>query len=260
MKAVGLITGASSGIGRALAHEHAKRQRDLVIVARREEELKELKAELSAKYGVQVRVIAKDLTAPGACQAIYDELKQEGIAVDYLFNNAGYGGHGNFHERDLATDLGMIDLNVKALVELTHLFLKDMVVRGRGKILQTSSTAGYMPGPLQAVYFATKAFVNSFTWAVAKEVENTGVTLTTLNPGAVATEFADTAELSDTDLFKSPKTPEYTAGRGYAAMEAGKLDEITEFGLKMTIKAGLAVMPLKMQLTTIYNMQKKQGA
>lgn len=257
MKNVGLITGASAGIGKALAHEHASRSRDLVIVARREEELKELAVTLSDQYGVEVKVIAKDLTAEGACQEVYDELKEAGIEVDYLFNNAGFGGHGNFHERPIAKDLAMIDLNVKAVVELTHLFLADMVARGRGKILNTSSTAGYMPGPLQATYFATKAFVNSFTWAVAREVEGSGVTLTTLNPGAVATEFAEEADLEDTALFESAKSPEYTAKRGYEAMEAGKLEEITEFGLKVMIKTGLAVIPLKAQLNTIHKMQRK---
>jgi len=258
MKNVGLVTGASAGIGRALAHEHAARKRDLVIVARREVALKELAAELQSQHGIEVMVIAKDITAEGANQAIYDELMAAGIQVDYLFNNAGFGGHGKFHERALATDLSMIDLNVKAVVELTHLFLNDMVKRGKGKVLNTSSTAGYMAGPLQAVYFATKAFVNSFTWAVAKEVESTGVTLTTLNPGAVATEFADTADLNDTELFKNAKTPAYTAKRGYEAMEKGKLEEITEFGLKVQIKTGMAVLPLKTQLNIIEKMQAKR--
>lgn len=257
MQQTGLITGASSGIGHALAHEHAKRKRDVVIVARREEELDELAGQLQQQYGIATRVIAKDLTEPGACREIYDELDDANIQVDYLFNNAGFGGHGKFHERKLAIDLAMIDLNVKAVVELTHLFVKDMIERGHGKILNTSSTAGYMAGPLQAVYFATKAFVNSFTWAVAREVEGTGVTLTTLNPGAVATEFGEVADMDDTDMFQDAKTPEYTAKRGYEAMEKGKLEEITEFKLKAMIKAGLPVMPLKTQLNTIYKMQDK---
>lgn len=257
MKETGLITGASSGIGLALAHEHASRKRDLVLVARREEQLNELAEALRTKFGVEVMVIAKDLTAEGASQAIYDELKSAGVQVDYLFNNAGFGGHGLFHEQSLGMNLSMIDLNVKALVELTHLFLKDMVARGKGKILQTSSTAGYMPGPLQATYFATKAFVNSFTWAIARELQGTGVTVTTLNPGAVATEFGEVANMDDTEIFQNAKTPEYTAQRGYAAMEAGKLEEITEFGLKAMIKAGIPFVPLKAQLNTVYKLQKK---
>ncbi|OAV43486.1 SDR family oxidoreductase [Lewinella sp. 4G2] len=254
---VGLVTGASSGIGRALAHEHASRKRDVIIVARREAELKELAAELTKQYGVATMVIAKDLTAENACQEVFDAVKAAGIEVEYLFNNAGFGGHGKFHERALKADLGMIDLNVKAVVKLTHLFLNEMVRHGRGKILNTSSTAGYMPGPLQATYFATKAFVNSFTWAVAKEVEGTGVMLTTLNPGAVRTEFADTADMSDTDLFKDAKTPEYTAKAGYKGMEAGKLEVITEVGLKFMIKGGLPLLPKSVQLSMIEKMQAK---
>jgi hypothetical protein len=257
MQQTGLITGASAGIGRALAQEHAKRKRDLIIVARREDELKKLAAELESQFGISVLVIAKDLTADNACQEIYDEVKAKGIEVDYLFNNAGFGGHGKFHERPIKADLSMIDLNVRALVELTHLYLKDMVARNRGRILNTSSTAGYMPGPLQAVYFATKSFVNSFTWAVAEEVSDTNVTLTTLNPGAVATEFAKEADLEDTELFKQAKTPEYTAKRGYEAMEAGAREEITETGLKVMIKTGLAIMPMSAQLNMIRKMQEK---
>lgn len=258
MQQTGLVTGASSGIGRALAHEHAGRKRDVIIVARREEELNELATELENQYSVTVKVIAKDLTAENACQEIYDEVKTAGIEVDYLFNNAGYGGYGKFHERKLGADLNMIDLNIKSLVELTHLFLNDMVRRNRGKILNTSSTAGYMPGPFQATYFATKAFVNSFTWAVAEEVSDTKVTLTTLNPGAVKTEFAEEADMEDSDMFKDAKTPEYTAKRGYEAMEAGQLDEITETRLKIMIKGGLAITPMKTQLKMIRGMQEKK--
>lgn len=259
MKHPALITGASSGIGRALAYEHAKRKRDLIIVARRESQLKELAAELTDKYGIAVRVIAKDLTVQNACQEVYDELTAADIELEYLFNNAGFGGHGKFHERDLKADLNMIDLNINVVVKLTHLFLAGMVERGKGKILNTSSTAGYMPGPLQATYFATKAFVNSFTWAVAKEVEKTGVTLTTLNPGAVRTEFAETADLSGTELFASAKSAEYTADLGYKAMEAGKLEVITETGLKLMIKGGLPVIPLRTQLKMIEKIQAKQA-
>lgn len=257
MQQVGLITGASSGIGRALAHEHARRKRDLIVVARRENELLQLKAELEEKYDTEVRVMPRDLIADGAIPSLYGEITGTDIEVDYLFNNAGFGGHGNFYERDLATDLAMIDLNVKAVVELTHRFIGDMLRRGRGRILNTSSTAGYMAGPLQATYFATKAFVNSFTWAVAREVEGKGVTLTTLNPGAVATEFGEVADMDDTEMFQDAKSPEYTARLGYEAMEAGKLEVITETKLKVLIKAGLPVMPLKTQLNTIHKMQSK---
>lgn len=256
MKQVGLITGASSGIGKELARIHAEKGRDLIIIARRESELKELKAELEGKHGVEVMVIAKDLAAPAAGQEIYDQVKSAGIRVDYLLNNAGFGARGEFWKQELSTSISMINLNVTVLVELTHLFLKDMVANDKGKILQTSSTAAYMPGPLQAVYFATKAFVNSFSHALASELEGSQVTVTTLNPGAVKTEFAETAGFDDnSEMFASGKTARYTAERGYAAMEAGKLEEITEFGLKVMIKAGMPFTPAKVGMNLIKKMQ-----
>lgn len=255
MNNVGLITGASSGIGKELARIHAEKKRDLVIVARRESELKSLKQELEQAYGIVVEVLAKDLTQRGACQEIFDELNKEGITVDYLFNNAGFGGKGKFHEQDWSMLAGMIDLNVKAVSELSHLFLPGMVKRGKGRVLNTSSTAGFMPGPLQAVYFATKAYVNSFSKAVASELEGTGVTVTALCPGAVKTEFADTADLADTEMFKNAATPRSTAEKGYAAMEAGKLEVITEFGLKVMIKGGIPFTPERMGMNLIKKMQ-----
>lgn len=256
MKQVGLITGASSGIGKELARIHAKKGRDLIVIARREEELKDLKTELEEKYGVQVMVIAKDLTESGAAQAIYEQVKSAGITLEYLLNNAGFGGRGKFWEQDLSTSVSMINLNVMVLVELTHLFLKDMVANKKGRILQTSSTAAYMPGPLQAVYFATKAFVNSFSHALASELEGSPVTITTLNPGAVKTEFAETAGFGNNQgMFASGKSPRYTAERGYSAMEAGKLEEITEFGLKVMIKAGMPFTPAKLGMSMVKKMQ-----
>ncbi|WP_026231630.1 SDR family NAD(P)-dependent oxidoreductase [Neolewinella persica] len=255
MNNVGLITGASSGIGKELARIHAEKKRDLVIVARRESELNELKQALEQAHGVSVKVIAKDLTKPDSGKEIREELDREGINVDYLFNNAGFGGRGNFHEQEWGMLSGMIDLNIKSLTELCHLFLPGMVKRSKGKVLNTSSTAGFMPGPLQAVYFATKAYVNSFSKAIASELEGSGVTVTALCPGAVATEFADTADLSDTSLFENAATPRSTAEKGYAAMEAGKLEVITEFGLKVMIKAGIPFTPERVGMNMIKKMQ-----
>ncbi len=258
MKDVGLITGASSGIGKELARIHAEKGRDLVIVARREKELNELKAELESKHDVSIKVVAKDLTTENAGQEIFDELTMAGIEVDYLFNNAGFGGHGKLHEQDWSLINGMMDLNVKALVKLTHLFLPGMVARGRGKILQTSSTAGYMPGPLQAVYFATKAFVNSFSWAIAAELKGTGVTVTTLNPGAVKTEFGEVADLEDTSLMDGARSARYTALKGYQAMEAGKLEMISEPALKLALKGGLPFVPQRTIMGMVKKMQTKK--
>lgn len=258
MQQTGLITGASAGIGKALAHEHAKRKRDLVLVARREDALKALATELEQTYGVNVMVVAKDLTAPNACQEIYDEVKQAGVEVDYLFNNAGIGGYGKFHEREISKDLKMIQLNVSALVEMTHLFVQDMVARNRGWILQTSSIAGYMPGPFHAIYFATKAFVNSFSWGISEELSDTNVVVSTLNPGPVNSEFAQGADMEDSDMFKRARTPEHAAKIAYAGLEKGKREIITEFGYKLLLKAGLPFAPIGAQLKVVRNMQEKK--
>lgn len=255
MNHVGLITGASSGIGRALAYEHASRGRDLVIVARRQEELEELANELRKSYGIEVRVIPADLTETDARQQLHRTLSDEGVEVDYLFNNAGYGGLGQFAEQDWSMLNGMISLNITAVTELLHLFLPGMIARGRGKVLNTSSTAGFMPGPLQAVYFATKAYVNSFSKAVASELSGTGVTVTALCPGAVKTEFADTAGMAGTKLFENAATPQTTAAQGYTAMEAGRLEVITEVGLAVAIKGLIPFIPARLGLWGIKKLQ-----
>ncbi|MGV6846372.1 MAG: SDR family NAD(P)-dependent oxidoreductase, partial [Lutibacter sp.] len=180
MKKTALITGASSGIGKELAKIHAEKGGNLVLVARRAEKLNELKQELDKKYHIQVTVIAKDLTLLNAPQEIYDIVKEKGITIDYLINNAGFGGHGKFHERSLDQDLAMINLNVVALTLLTKLFLPDFVQRNSGRILNTSSTASFMPGPLQAVYFATKSYVTFLSNAIAEELYDTNITVTAL--------------------------------------------------------------------------------
>lgn len=256
MKHVGLITGASSGIGRALAHEHARRGRDLIVVARREQELNELAATLRQQYGTEVRVIAKDLTQPAARRELFEEVGREGLTVDYLFNNAGFGGAGQFVGQDWEMLSGMIALNMTAVTELLRLFLPGMVARGRGRVLNTSSTAGFMPGPGQAVYFATKAYVNSLSKAVASELQGSGVTVTALCPGAVKTEFADTAGMpEDSKLFENAATPQATAAQGYTAMEAGRLEVITELGLAVTIKGLLPFMPERLAMGVVKKLQ-----
>ena len=256
MDNVALITGASSGIGRELARIHASHNRDLVVVARREDELHELKRELEGAHRCTVRVMAADLTAKGACAKLVKALDQDGVFVEYLCNNAGFGAKGQFHEQKWSTLEGMIKLNITALTELTHRLLPAMVKYGEGRVLNTSSTAGFMPGPLQAVYFATKAYVNSFSKAVASELEGTGVTVTALCPGAVKTEFADTAGMSDSKLFEGAKSARYTAERGYAAMEAGELEVITEPALHAFIKGALPFVPARLAMNQVKKMQK----
>jgi short-subunit dehydrogenase len=215
MKQVALITGASSGIGLEMAKIHAARGGDLILVARRQEELEKLKSELESQYKIEVLVIAKDLSVTNAAEWLYADIKNRNIAVDFLINNAGYGGHGKFIERDWIKDKAMINVNVVALVTLTRLFLDDMLARNSGKILNVSSVGGFLPGPLQAVYYATKGFVLSFSQAIANELKGTDVTITVLCPGATKTEFAQTANMEDVP--------------GFHLFEA-KADDVARFG------------------------------
>ena len=242
MKNTALITGASTGIGRELAVIHAERGGDLVIVARSEDKLQELKSELESSHGIQVRVLVYDLTDREAPAHLFQQLKEEEIDIEVLVNNAGFGGLGKFHQREWADDLAMINLNVVALTELTRLFLPGMVSRGRGKVLNVSSTASLMPGPLQAVYFATKAFVTSLSNALAEELRGTGVTVTALMPGATETEFARLSGMDKTPLFEKTASARRVAEQGYNGMLAGKLDVIA--GLNLFQRIQLALVPL----------------
>ncbi len=258
MKNTALITGASSGIGKDLAHIHAEKGGDLIIIARREEKLNALKEELEDAYDTDVRVIAKDLTEPNACEDIYSEVKEYGEEVKYLINNAGFGGHGKFHKQDAEYQQQMIDLNIKALTKLTRLFLPEMVERNSGRIMQVASTAGLIPGPLQAVYFATKSYVLSLSQAIAEEVSDTNVTCTALCPGATETEFVERANLEGTNLIESGmETSRSVADKGYNAMMKGKLIEITDIKLKITLDWIVPLMPRKMVLKTARKTQEK---
>lgn len=221
-----LITGASSGIGKEFARIHAQNGGDLVIVARRESNLIDLKNELESKYNIQAHTITKDLSINNSTQEIYDEVKSEGIEINYLINNAGFGGRGKFHERDWEKDLSMINVNIIALTHLTRLFLPDMVARNEGHVLNVSSTASLMPGPLQAIYFATKAFVTSLSNALVNELEDTNVKVSVLLPGATRTEFAQSSNMENTKLFDNNQTfsANEVAQTGYQGMLKGEMD------------------------------------
>ncbi len=246
MKHTALITGASNGIGLELARIHAKRGGDLVLVARSQDKLNQLADELRAQYdGIQIIVIAQDLTMPQAAQSVFAQTEQLGIQVDILINNAGFGGHGRFFERELAKEQQMIQLNIATLTELSHLYLQGMVARRGGKILNVSSTASFMPGPLQAVYYATKAYVTSFSQAVAEEVREFGVTVTALCPGAVATDFVATGDLQGVGVWKNAKSAQSVAEYGYRAMEKGELVAFNEGKLKFALEWVIPLLPRK---------------
>lgn len=256
-KKTALITGASSGIGKEFARIHAERGGNLVIVARREEKLNALKTELEKKHGISVMVIVKDLALPNAAAEIYEEVKQASVEIDYLINNAGFGGRGKFHERPWELDLAMLNLNVVALTALTRLFLPDFVQRNEGRILNVSSTASLLPGPLQAVYYATKAYVTSFSNAIAEELHDTNITVTALLPGATETEFASTSGMDQTSMFANTFSARTVAEDGYNAMLAGKLNIIAgvSFAQRM-VMATVPIMPKKMLLAQVRRMQE----
>jgi len=257
MNNIALITGASTGIGRELARIHAAKGGDLIIVARSADKLLELKSELEQQFSVQVKVIVKDLGHANAPQEIYKEIKDAGLSIAYLINNAGFGGLGKFHEQDPQLQVNMINLNVLALTVLTRLFLPDLIKQNKGSILNVSSTASLMPGPLQAVYFATKAYVTSFSNALSEELHNTKVTITNLMPGATETEFGGRSGMDKTEMFKQTVSARSVAEAGYKGMLKGKLDVIS--GLTTSQKMMMSMLPLmpkKMILKQIRQMQE----
>ncbi|NUP08073.1 MAG: SDR family oxidoreductase [Polyangiaceae bacterium] len=224
MKTYAVVTGASAGLGREFAKLLAADGFGLVLVARRRDELETLARELTASHGVEVVVLPSDLTDPTTPTTIVSEIERRGLEVEILVNNAGFGSNGNYWELDTQKELGMIQVNITALAHLTRLLLPGMVAKGRGRILNIGSTAGFQPGPFMATYYASKAFVNSFTEALAFELRGTGVTATLSCPGATATEFARVAGNDKSRLFKMGGTADAAtvAKEAYLAMLAGK--------------------------------------
>jgi short-subunit dehydrogenase len=195
-----LITGASSGIGEALARRLARERRPVVLVARRTDRLERLAGELRAQHGTDVQVVTADLTKPGAGESLQAELARRELVVDWLINNAGFGTHGRFAELPVARELEEVQLNVAALVELTGRFLPGMVERRRGAVMNISSVGGFGPGPYMATYCATKAFVLSFTESLAAEVRGSGVHVLCVCPGFTRTEFQDKVDVDTSGI------------------------------------------------------------
>lgn len=249
MKRTVLITGASSGIGLEFAHIFASKGVNLVLVARRKDMLDAFKLELAKKYGVTIYNIGKDLTDLNAAQEVYDEISNKKIHIDYLINNAGFGDFGDFAKSGYDKQLQMINLNVTTLTLLTRLFLPEMIKVKYGKIMNVASTAAFQPGPTMSVYFATKAYVLSFSEAIAHELRKTGVTVTVLCPGATETGFKDAADLKQSRLFKNKKiaTAKQVAEFGFKKMMKG--DVVVVHGLKNRILAKSAQLaPRKLVL------------
>jgi uncharacterized protein len=231
MNHTALITGASGGIGYELAKLFARDHYNVVLVARSLPRLTQFADELQHQFAISAKVVALDLTAAPAPQFLFDQLQREGIVVDVLVNNAGYGVFGEFAKIPLEDSLGQIQLNITALTHLTKLFLGPMTERHSGKIMNVASTAGFQPGPLMAVYYATKSYVISFSEALANELKDTGVTVTCLCPGATDTGFQGRAGTENTLLFKTlrPMEAKTVARDGYRGLMAGKTLVISGF-------------------------------
>lgn len=220
-----LITGASEGIGYELAKIMARNGFNLVVTARREDILLELKKELEASNGITVRVIPGDLSTMDSVKEICTRLKRDNVTIDVLINNAGFGDYGFFVESDWDKNYKMIELNIAALTYLTHLYGKEMAARGKGRIMNVASTAAFQPGPLMAVYYATKAYVLSFSEALANELKDKGVSVTALCPGPTRSGFQRRASVRNVRLFEksSAASSEEVAAYGFDAMMKGKV-------------------------------------
>jgi short-subunit dehydrogenase len=238
-----LITGASSGIGLHLAREFASHGHRLVLVAPVESELRSVAAQLIQSYAVDVRVVAKDLERAESAQEIFDELERDGVAVDILVNNAGHGFRGKAWELTIHQDISMVRLNVEAVLRLTKLFLPPMLARQHGRILNTASIAGFEPGPMLAVYHASKAFVLSWSEALAIELEESGVTVTALCPGATDTDFFPKADMLATRAFQGENVmaPQDVAKAGYEALMKGEMF-VVPGGMNKTLVAARRVL------------------
>jgi hypothetical protein len=229
---IALITGASEGLGRDLAELFAQDGHDLVLVARNEARLNELAASLREKFHVEAQVIVQDLSVPNASQLVFDQFSPK--PIDFLINNAGFGTIGRFAKSDVQTQLAMLQVNVAALTHLTRLILPGMLKRRGGRIMNMASVAGMLPGPIMAVYYASKAYVISFSEALATELAGTGVTVTAVCPGPTKTEFQKRAGAAESNLFRlnvmsSPRV----ARIAYNAMMRGKRLVTTGFSNKL---------------------------
>lgn len=252
-----LITGATSGIGLELTKLFAQDKYNLVLVARSQDELDKTATDLKSQYGVEVTTIAKDLFKRESPFEVYEEVKNKGITINVLVNDAGQGQYGAFTETDVNRELDIIQLNIGAYVVLTKCFLKEMVARNEGKILNVSSIGGEMPGPLQSVYHATKAFVTSFTEAVNNEIKNTEVSMTLLEPGVTDTDFFHKASQEEAKAVKegSKADPAKVAKDGFEALMAGK-DKIISGVMNKAMVAASDVLPDTMVAENMHKMME----
>ena len=253
-----MITGASSGIGYALTHYFARDGYQLVLVARDQQRLMELAKRLQTQSDISVKIIAKDLALPRSPDEIFEQLQRDDITIQVLVNNAGFGSHGPFAEADLAEQLRLMQVNMVALTHLTRLFLPSMMAQHSGKILNVASTAAFQPGPFMAIYYASKAYVLSFSEALANELRGSGVSVTALCPGPTRTEFQARAGVGHTKLMSGRiMDAESVARIGYDAFMRGQTVVIP--GLRNRLLA-LAVRwaPKALVIRVVRQMQERR--
>jgi short-subunit dehydrogenase len=253
-----LISGASSGIGLELARIHARNGDNLVLVARSERKLNELKTELKSAHDIQALVIAKDLSTDEAPREIFNELQQKDLHVYNLINNAGFGDFSMFHESDWDKTATMIDLNMKSLTHMTRLFSEEMVHNGGGRIMNVASTASFQPGPLMSVYYATKHYVLAFSEGIANELTDYGVTVTALCPGPTESGFQSSADMGDSRLVNTVTLPtaQEVAEYGYHAMMKGKTIAVHGFMNKVMAQS-VRFTPRKMVTSLVRKIQEE---
>ncbi|WNB91477.1 SDR family oxidoreductase [Bacillus sp. NEB1478] len=253
-----LITGASSGIGLEFAKLFAKDHYHIVLNARNEAVLQEIADELRAKHGIQATVLAKDLSLPNSAEELTAELMAKNIQIDVLINNAGFAAYGSFEETSWKEEKDMLQVNIMALTTLTKQLLPAMIKRNSGKILNVASTAAFQPGPLMAVYYATKAYVLSFSEAISYELRNTNVTVTALCPGATSTNFEKRASLEQSRLFQSGAMgANEVALTGYKALMNEKHISIPGFKNKALAQL-VRFLPRKAVLNIVHYVQDKK--
>lgn len=254
-----LITGASGGIGKELAELFARNGNNLVLVARSEDKLDALALQFAVKYKVYAKVIPLDLSKPEAPEELFSVLAKESLQVNALVNNAGFGDFGPFRETELEKEMSMMQLNMVALTHLCKLFLRQLPQGQHGRILNVSSTAAFPPGPYMAVYYASKAYVQSFSEALAAELEDEQITVTTLCPGPTDTDFQNAANLHESGLFTSQLVADAktVAEAGYAGMMAGEVVVIPGIQNKLTAYTA-QLMPRSLVRQLVKKVQRKR--
>ena len=255
-----LITGATGGLGKAFADEFAKHGNNLLLVGRNESKLNELKETILSKYKVEVLTYACDLKENDSCKKIKEFAESKELFVNILINNAGFAEFGEFANTSLERHLEMVDVNVRALVELTHLFMQDMIKNHEGKIMNLASIAAFCGGPYMSTYYASKSYVLNFSEGICKELKKTGVTVTALCPGTTATGFEKAAHLDNSKLFKTLRvtTPDKVATYAYKKLMKGKEIAIHGWTNRVLIFS-LRLVPRKLARSVICKIQAKRG-